>query len=206
MKKLVIGALMVSALVFAACNNAGNKEKHDMSQMENDSAKQESGDTDPRVVAIMPTFTDVDAKAAGYIKTVVDHYLHLKNALAGDNSNEAANAGKEMAESMNKVDKSFFTAEQKKAYDANEENLKEHAEHISQNSSNIEQQREHFSMMSEDVYALTKAFGGGQTLYRDYCPMYKDKGANWISETSDIKNPYLGSKMATCGEVKEKIK
>ena len=32
------------------------------------------------------------------------------------------------------------------------------------------------------------------------------KGAFWISESKEIKNPYLGKKMPTCGEVKEEIK
>jgi hypothetical protein len=32
------------------------------------------------------------------------------------------------------------------------------------------------------------------------------KGAIWFSETKEIKNPYLGSKMLTCGEIQEEIK
>ena len=54
---------------------------------------------------------------------------------------------------------------------------------------------------------LVKAFGGGKTLYHDHCLMYNDnKGAMWISEMADIKNPYMGSEMQTCGRVEEKIK
>ena len=45
-----------------------------------------------------------------------------------------------------------------------------------------------------------------QTLYKDFCPMYSDgKGATWLSETKEIKNPYLGKKMPTCGSMKEEI-
>ena len=37
--------------------------------------------------------------------------------------------------------------------------------------------------------------------------MYNEgKGAIWLSETKEIKNPYLGGKMLTCGEVQEEIK
>jgi hypothetical protein len=36
--------------------------------------------------------------------------------------------------------------------------------------------------------------------------MYNDKkGAIWLSETKEIKNPYYGKKMLTCGNVKEEI-
>jgi hypothetical protein len=30
-----------------------------------------------------------------------------------------------------------------------------------------------------------------------------NKGAVWISETKEIKNPYFGKDMATCGSIKK---
>ncbi|MBS0030064.1 DUF3347 domain-containing protein [Chitinophaga sp. 22321] len=154
--------------------------------------------------SVKPQFTNVDAKVAASLKAVVAQYLQIKNGLAEDNSAGAANGGKAMAAAMEKADKTAMTPEQQQLYKENEDDLKEHAEHIGKNEGNIEHQREHFAQMSEDVYALVKAFGGGQTLYHDYCPMYNDnKGARWISETEVVKNPYFGSKMATCGSVKE---
>ncbi|MBA4167053.1 MAG: DUF3347 domain-containing protein, partial [Chitinophagaceae bacterium] len=84
---------------------------------------------------------------------------------------------------------------------------KENAEHISENAGKLGHQREHFEMLSKDVYDLVKAFGAGQTLYQDFCPMYNDeKGASWLSETKEIQNPYMGQKMTTCGSVKEELK
>ena len=39
-------------------------------------------------------------------------------------------------------------------------------------------------------------------LYHDHCPMAQDnKGAMWLSETKEIRNPYFGDKMMTCGSV-----
>ena len=94
-----------------------------------------------------------------------------------------------------------------KLYADVEEDAKEHAEHIGSNAGNIKHQREHFDMLSKDMYDLVKSFGTGQTLYHAFCPMYNDnKGAYWISETKEIKNPYFGKEMPTCGEVKEEIK
>jgi len=210
MKKVFLGTLILSALAFAACNdNSKGKEPDSISTMGKDSAKQAAAAADTNVATVTPGFTNVDAKASAYINTLVGQYLRLKNALANDNSSEAADAGKAMAETMDKAGKSLslFSPEQKKLYDANEDDLKEHAEHIGKNSGNIKHQREHFSMMSEDVYALVKGYGGGQALYHDYCPMYdNNKGAMWLSETPGIKNPYLGQAMPDCGQVKEKIK
>jgi hypothetical protein len=54
---------------------------------------------------------------------------------------------------------------------------------------------------------LIKTFGGGQVLYRDFDPMVnKGKGAFWISETKEIKNPYMGKAMLTSGSIREEIK
>jgi len=111
-----------------------------------------------------------------------------------------------MESTIKKLDKSFLTADQKKVWDGFEDDLREHAEHIGKNAGNIKHQREHFSMMSEDVYDLVKAFGGGRAIYHDHCPMYNEgKGAIWLSETKEVRNPYFGAKMPTCGTVEEVI-
>lgn len=204
MKKIFFVLIAITSLVFAACNNNKESESHDMGKMSKDSASQISSADDKDIKTVAVTYTDVNPQVASSLKEIVDHYLHIKNALANDNSQEAASGGEAMVAAMKKIDKSLFTAEQKKIYDENEDDLKEHAEHIGK--SKIDHQREHFSTMSEDVYALAKAFGGGKTLYHDHCPMYNDnKGAMWLSETVEIKNPYMGGKMPKCGKVEEKI-
>lgn len=149
----------------------------------------------------------VDAKVAASVKEIVDSYLKLKNALTADNSNNVADAGKEMVVVMGNLNKSLLTTDQAKLYKDVEEDAREHAEHIGENAGNIIHQREHFAVLSQDVYDLVKTFGGGQMLYKDFCPMYNDKkGAIWLSETKTIKNPYYGKKMLTCGTVQEDLK
>ena len=140
-------------------------------------------------------------------KEIVSVYLNLKNALTNDNGKEAANAANGIKASLEKMNTGSFTPDQKKTYEDVKDDLKEHAEHIASNSTNISHQREHFDMMSQDMIDLVKSTGSTQTLYKDFCPMYNNnKGASWLSETKEIKNPYLGKKMPTCGEVKEEIK
>ena len=140
-------------------------------------------------------------------KGIVSAYLNLKNALTNDNGKEAANAANGIKASLEKMNTGSFTPDQKKTYEDVKDDLNEHAEHIASNSTNISHQREHFDMMSQDMIDLVKSTGSTQTLYKDFCPMYNNnKGASWLSETKEIKNPYLGKKMPTCGEVKEEIK
>jgi hypothetical protein len=191
-----------------ACNNNSNShDGHDKDQMAKDSAMPAPATADENIRSVPVAFTSLDPKAATSIKEMVDHYLHIKNALANDNGMEAASGAKAMADAMKRLDKSLLSAEQKAAYDQTADDLKEHAEHIAANGDKIDQQRSQFSMLSEDVYDLVKNFGAGRPMYHDHCPMAKEnQGAMWMSENKEIKNPYFGAKMPTCGTVEEVIR
>ncbi|UJH91890.1 DUF3347 domain-containing protein [Antarcticibacterium sp. 1MA-6-2] len=84
------------------------------------------------------------------------------------------------------------------------EDAKEHAEHITM--SDIAHQREHFDILSVDLVDMLEITGSPKTLYQQFCPMYNsNKGAIWLSASEEIKNPYFGQKMLTCGEVQKEI-
>lgn len=137
---------------------------------------------------------------------IIDGYLKIKNALVNDNDKEAAESGKALEEAISGFDKSSLTQEQLNSYEDLAEDIKEHAEHIGHNSGNIEHQREHFVMLSNDMIDFVTTFGTSQKLFKFYCSMANEnKGAVWLSETKEIGNPYLGSKMESCGEFQEEI-
>jgi hypothetical protein len=193
MKTIVFGIAILAA-VFTACTGNNNPSKEDNAK---------SADTTQ--TNVQPADTAVPKTAS--VNAVVTAYLQLKNALANDNGNDAAAAAKGISSAMQTVDAASFTGNQKKVFDNIKDDINEHADHISTNGNKIAHQREHFDMLSKDMYDLVKAVGSGQTLYQDHCPMYNDgKGATWLSEVKEIKNPYLGKKMPDCGTVKEEIK
>ncbi|MBW8682990.1 DUF3347 domain-containing protein [Chitinophaga rhizophila] len=74
-------------------------------------------------------------------------------------------------------------------------------------TADIEAQREAYSTLSNELIGLVKQAGvAGGVLYVDYCPMaMEDKGGYWLSGVEEIRNPYFGESMMTCGEVKEKV-
>lgn len=179
---------------FMACSN--NENSKESTTVNKDTSSQS-----------VSTNNSIEQTKSGTINDVVSGYLSLKNALTNDNANEAASAAKGINESLTKVNESALTADQKKVYDDVKDDIREHAQHIADNSSKIDHQREHFDLLSRDIIDLVKATGSSQTLYRDFCPMYNNKkGAYWLSETKEIKNPYYGKEMLKCGEVKEEIK
>lgn len=191
MKTLIM--IAVAAISLSACNSNDNQ------------TKETTATTSDTIQTEMQANTDLNSNNP--VNDVVTSYLQLKNALANDNSKDAAAAGSEVQKAIEKADPPSFPADQKKVFADVKDDAIEHAEHIAANANNIEHQREHFETLSKDLYDMVKVFGTGQTLYQTHCPMYNNnKGANWLSETKEIKNPYLGSKMSTCGEVKEEIK
>lgn len=208
-------SMSIAVITLAACNTGNDKVSQtstDTTQIRNTEVaiSDTSGNTvidGNTVINVASDTSKAPAKDNQSVKEVVEHYLHIKNALVKDNGKDAASGGKQMAEAMAKIDKSTLSDKQKKVYEDVEADAKEHAEHISTNAAKISHQREHFDMLSQAVYDLVKAFPAGKTLYKDHCPMYNDgKGAIWLSETKEIKNPYYGKKMITCGSVKETIK
>jgi len=141
------------------------------------------------------------------IKDIVSSYLQLKNALAEDNSSNAAKAGALIQDAFKRFNKTTLTSDQKKIFEDVESDAMENAEHISKSGGNIAHQREHFELLSKDIYDLVKAFVAGQVLYKDYDPMVNNgKGAFWLSETKEIRNPYMGKVMLKSGSVREELK
>ncbi len=194
MKSIILG-IAIAASTLAACNNSNNNSPDSKTAVK---------DTDQIKTE---TAANANSTTSVSIKEIVTTYLQLKNALTNDNTNDAATAATSLETTFKNFDKSAMTAAQKKTFEDVEDDAREHAEHIGSNGGNISHQREHFEMLSKDMYDLVKAFSSGQVLYKDFCPMYNDnKGAFWISETKEIRNPYFGNAMPACGSVKEELK
>jgi Cu(I)/Ag(I) efflux system membrane fusion protein len=71
----------------------------------------------------------------------------------------------------------------------------------------IEAKRNEFNMITDALWSLTRTVKyDGQKVYYDFCPMaFNNKGAYWLNDTREIKNPYFGSKMLNCGEVTDSL-
>ncbi len=71
----------------------------------------------------------------------------------------------------------------------------------------LEDKRKSFQMISDNMYDLVRTVHfDREKVYHQFCPMaFNDAGAFWLSSSADIKNPYFGKKMLTCGEVKDSI-
>tara|TARA_R110002049_G_scaffold191337_1_gene360273 strand:+ start:31859 stop:32674 length:816 start_codon:yes stop_codon:yes gene_type:complete len=127
---------------------------------------------------------DTDAIVAGY--------MNIENALADDNPELAKEATINLLNNETAL---------------NETHMKKTLEELSK-SSDLDDQRRRFATLSKELYTIFKETGlNGKTLYWNHCPMAMEGiGANWLSLSEEINNPYMGQKMPGCGSVKETIK
>lgn len=200
MKQFIISMFVV--LAFASCANDGTNEH---ANHETTKAAETTTTAPENIKQITPVFANLDASVSSHIKEVFDHYIHVKTALVNSNPREAKNGANAILQVIKNFDKSLLPAEQKSAYDNSIGSLRTSASNIAA-TGDIEKQREHFATLSNDAYELAKSFGAGKTIYHEHCPMaMNDKGAMWLSESKEVKNPYYGDKMLTCGTVEEII-
>ena len=76
--------------------------------------------------------------------------------------------------------------------------------HAMSKTTDIVAQRQAFAKLTEPMAELAKAAPRAAAVYVDHCPMYEG-GADWLSTDKVIRNPFYGSKMMSCGSVKETI-
>ncbi|MBL1162129.1 MAG: DUF3347 domain-containing protein [Chlorobi bacterium] len=185
--KIQIIALVLIVATVVSCNNSSNKDNSTVDTISVISEK-----TEVRKDGIAP---------------ILSGYLALNNALAADNSKGAAEAGESLLSGLENVDMNSIAANKMKQFMELSADVKENAEHIRDNAGKIDHQREHLEFLSKDVLDLITLLGAPQKLYQIHCPMASnEKGADWISDSKEVKNPYFGKDMLTCGEVVKEFK
>ena len=140
------------------------------------------------------------------LEGIVNVYLQIKDALVKDDEHATDKAAVLMANKVAAIIPSKLEGKGLKAWQNHQVLYKVKLREM-QHIKGLDNKRSYFSHISEIMYCTIKSFGLKQgNLFVIFCPMAFDgKGAYWISDSKTIQNPYLGSKMPTCGEVKEEL-
>ena len=133
-------------------------------------------------------------------------YFEIKNALVATDGKLANSKAGEFVKLLAKVEITKMTIEQQTFYKPLAEKIKFDAEHINE-TEDAGHQRDHFGSFSNNLFAIIKNFKANKTtVYQQFCPMaFDNKGAFWLSDKDEIRNPYFGDKMLKCGKVTEKL-
>jgi hypothetical protein len=199
-------SLVFAAAAFALLTNcSGNKKEDSHNHADHDTTEHPAGTT-TSAEASEPQF-QVDQKFQDQLSGVFASYVELKDAFV---SSDAAKVKKEASETnaaLAQVDMTLLSGAAHNDWMSYLSPLQGSLKEI-ESANEIEAQRKSFSALSDNLYKSVKAFGlGGREAFYEYCPMaFDNEGAYWLSDQKEIRNPYFGEKMLTCGEVKEKLK
>jgi hypothetical protein len=199
-KSFFFSALLAATAVVLLSNCSGNKKEAVATTDSVATTEYTSAST------ASPTF-QVEASFQQQLGDVFTSYVQLKDAFVASDANKVKEQAAGTNETLAKVDMKLLTGAAHTDWMAYLSPMQIALKEI-QGSNDIEVQRIAFSSLSDNLYKSAKAFGlGGKEAYYEFCPMaFNNEGAYWLSDQSQIRNPYFGDKMLTCGAVQEKLK
>lgn len=187
------------ALVLASCGNTNPGDK---------AGKEEA------IAVQVPTDISETAPAISYkdpalntqLREIFKSYLQIQVALAKDQAVDAATTAARLSSLVDSFNTTTLSDSLRQAYEARAKDIGKSAASIALHK-DIGQQRTFFAPLSEQVLQLLRLFGTDKPVYETHCPMaFDNKGANWLSDKPEVRNPYFGDQMLECGEITAIIK
>src|SRR5438874_4454342 len=122
------------------------------------------------------------------VKSVYDHYLKIQTELAKDSI-------KGLDEHANAIAKAVKGDEMKML----SPDVAKQADTLAK-AKDLKAAREAFKPLSASLVKYLADNKAGKGVYHEaYCPMVK---ASWLQKETQIRNPYMGKEMLTCGTLK----
>ncbi|MBD1364695.1 DUF3347 domain-containing protein [Mucilaginibacter sp. ZT4R22] len=149
------------------------------------------------------SIVSTNAQQINSVDKLTASYIGVKDALVSSNAELTKSRSKELLGALTAFPVKTLQPKQQKTYAAYLNKLKYDSRHISETTV-IDHQREHFQSLSKNMFALLSGLNANNSpLYQQYCPMKK---AYWLSESTEIRNPYYGEDMLECGKVTATLK
>lgn len=122
------------------------------------------------------------------VKSVLDHYLKIQTELTKDSIKGVDEHAAAIAKAVAGDEMKMLPADVAKQADALAK------------AKDLKAAREAFKPLSNSLIKYLADHKAGKGTYREaYCPMVK---ASWLQTDKEIRNPYMGKEMLTCGEFK----
>ena len=195
----IIAVIALTLPGLKACKESGRSSEGMEDSMEMNNHSQHGSHGDGHETAMDGSALE---QHTGFPSALLKQYLEIKNALAGDNSTEAAKAATGFNQLLDEMQPDSLPAEKQDEVVSILQQARIHSEQIS--AKGIAEQRENFAELSQSMISLVRLTGTEFTLYEQFCPMYSNnEGGAWLSTTEKIQNPYFGSSMLSCGAVRK---
>ncbi|MEJ8800507.1 efflux RND transporter periplasmic adaptor subunit [Pontibacter sp. H249] len=147
---------------------------------------------------------EVPAAFQEQLNNALESYYTMKDALVASDAAAASKAAASFTMVLNKVDMSQLDGSTHAKWMQLLPTMESSAAAI-QKEKAVEKQRKSFETISIHLIDAIETFGITEdAVYKQWCPMANnDQGAFWLSDQKEIRNPYFGQTMLTCGEVKQ---
>jgi Cu(I)/Ag(I) efflux system membrane fusion protein len=202
-KSLIVVSLysVVTLIVLSNCSGKKEEMNHDAQHEEQASAVSE----EPIMTASAPQF-QVEESFQKQLSSLFTAYVGLKDAFISSDAAKVKIAVAGVQQAFTAVDMKLLSGAAHNDWMTYSDGLEGALKEILA-SDDIETQRSSFSKLSDSMYKSIKAYGlGGESAFYEYCPMaFNNQGAYWLSDNSEVLNPYFGDKMLKCGSVEEKL-
>lgn len=134
------------------------------------------------------------------------NYLQLKDQLVADDFDSAKNTISKIQQNSEAISEEGLTEETAENWENFKPGLQNSVQKMKE-AKDISALRENFDELSSVMIGIAKIANPMPGMYVLRCPMANsNRGADWLSMNSEIKNPYYGQSMLTCGEIKAEIK
>jgi Cu(I)/Ag(I) efflux system membrane fusion protein len=149
---------------------------------------------------------DVPAAFKKSIDAAADAYFNIQHALSSDSPEEAKKGSETLLEKLAAVDMNMLTGNAHLEWMKQEKILKEAGQKLTK-TNDIEAARVQLEILTAPMTAVIKTFGSKKTpVYRFHCPMaFDNKGAYWLQNNKETRNPYFGASMLLCKDSVEPL-
>lgn len=121
----------------------------------------------------------------------VSDYITLKDAFVKSDASAAKAAARALVQSLQAENMDTKVIE---------------AANLIASSDDLKAQRVAFKTVTDGLIQALKTAGETAGVFVQYCPMaFNNTGANWLSMSEEIRNPYFGDMMLKCGRVEDKL-
>lgn len=138
----------------------------------------------------------------------VTTYYELTAQLAKDDSSQLGEVSAGFLDAATRLPVAQLKADSNliKLTEALQQNLVKAATDM-RSSRTLSDQRKQLQIISDLLFDLLRTTQyKGAKVYQQFCPMaFDNAGANWLSASPAISNPYMGQSMPTCGSVIDSI-
>jgi Cu(I)/Ag(I) efflux system membrane fusion protein len=143
-----------------------------------------------------PTVKPLEGESGSQLESLYSAYFEIQNSLAADNKPEMKSSMALHKLATTLAENSTLPADSQKQLQAIAKSS-EHLHHMG-----LAEARKSFKPVSHAIVTLATQVRGQKserTFTHFFCPMVEGGGGDWLQPGGDLRNPYKGSQMLSCG-------